>query len=151
MKTILLYLIFTLIILTSSIVYTSLYDIPFIKDYQVLSYCIVSGGLGGVLYCLRAIYLNYCVRKNWDQVWEIWYYIRPIVSLISGGVSYIFLQAGLLILESSSKPGASHFAYYAFAFVAGMNVDKFIGKIEDFAQKTWGIEKSRSANIDSQQ
>ena len=34
--------------------------------------------------------------------------------------------------------------FYALAFVAGMNVDKFVAKIEDIAQATWGIEKSRA-------
>jgi hypothetical protein len=145
MVLIIIYLVFILVALLASIVASTLYTIPFVSNHQTLIYCIIAGGIGGVLYCLRGVYLNYCVRKNWDKVWHVWYIVRPIVSLISGGVSYIFLQAGLLILESSNKPGASHLAFYAFAFVAGLNVDKFIAKIEDFAHKTWGIEKSRSA------
>jgi len=35
--------------------------------------------------------------------------------------------------------------FLALAFIAGLNVDKFITKIEDIAQATWGIEKSRTA------
>jgi len=33
----------------------------------------------------------------------------------------------------------------AFAFFAGLNVDKFVGKIEDVGMAIFGIEKSRTA------
>lgn len=146
MAWIVIYLFLFLSGLISSIVYFTLVHLPFVEHYHSLIYSIIAGGIGGVLYCLRGVYLNYCVRKSWDKTWHVWYVVRPVVSLITGGVSYIFLFAGLLILESSTKPNASHLAFYAFAFIAGMNVDKFIAKIEDFAHKTWGIEKSRSAD-----
>lgn len=106
----------------------------------------VSGGFGGCLYCLRGVYLNACVRKHWDVDWEPWYYIRPFASLLCGGVSCLFLKAGLLVLEAGEKINASQLGFYAFAFVAGLNVDKFVAKIEDIAQATWGIEKSRAAS-----
>ena len=48
------------------------------------------------------------------------------------------------MLESGTKSGASEIGFYALAFVAGLNVDKFVGKIEDVAQAVWGIDKSRS-------
>ena len=106
--------------------------------------CILAGGFGGGVYCLRGIYLNACVRKQWDGDWWPWYYIRPLVSLVCGGVSFIFLKAGLLLLESAgSRPDATQLGYLALAFIAGLNVDKFIAKVEDIAQATWGIEKSR--------
>jgi len=56
----------------------------------------------------------------------------------------MFLKAGLLILESGQKENASEIGFYALAFIAGLNVDKFLAKIEDVAQAVWGIEKSRS-------
>jgi len=63
-----------------------------------------------------------------------------------GGVSYLFLRAGLLILESGTRADSSHLGFYALAFKAGLNVDKFISKIEDVAQAVWGIEKSRTSS-----
>ena len=74
-----------------------------------------------------------------------WYYIRPFASLICGGVSCLVLKAGLLLLDASQPAGANELGFYAFAFVAGLNVDKFVSKVEDIAQATWGIEKSRTA------
>ncbi len=117
-----------------------------IEPYQLPLLCAISGGLGGCLYCMRAIYLNVCVRKQWDSDWCVWYFLRPIASGGTGAVSYLFLRAGLLVLESDTDPGASEFGFYALAFIAGLNVDKFIKKIEDIGEAVFGIEKSRAQN-----
>jgi hypothetical protein len=121
-------------------------NIPtWVQTNQIPITCAICGGFGGNLYCLRAIYLNYCVKKTWDPLWYAWYVIRPIVSMISGGVSCLFLKAGLLVLEAQPNTDSSYHGYHALAFIAGLNVDKFISKIEDIAQATWGIEKSRAS------
>ena len=106
-------------------------------------FCGLSGGIGGVTYCLRGIYLNACVFKRWDNTWLPWYFIRPLVSFICGVVSCLFLKAGLIVLEAQQADGSTDLAFYALAFIAGLNVDKFIEKIEDIAQVTWGIKKRR--------
>jgi hypothetical protein len=125
-------------------------DLPTWLDAIRLPFrCILLGGLGGVVYCLRGVYLNASVRKQWDPAWVPWYYIRPIVSLACGGISFLFLKAGLLLLESKQNTDSTDLGFYALAFVAGLNVDKFITKIEDIAQATWGIEKSRTASDSS--
>lgn len=104
---------------------------------------------GGCLYCFRAIYLNKCVRKQWDPDWHVWYFIRPITSTIAGAISYLFLKAGLLILESSTNAGSSEMGFFALAFIAGFNVDKFVAKIEEVAKAAWGIDKTRSSDINN--
>jgi len=111
-------------------------------------YCGLCGGVGGVTYCLRGIYLNACVRNNWSNSWLPWYFIRPIVSFICGVVSYLFLKTGLILLEAKQSDTTSNLALYALAFIAGLNVDKFIEKIEGIAEATWGIKKSRASNND---
>ena len=107
--------------------------------------CALVGGLGGSIYCLRGIYLNACVRKNWDNEWLPWYFIRPVVSHLCGAISFLFLKAGMLLLEATQTTTPTDLGFLALAFIAGLNVDKFISKIEDVAQATWGIEKSRTA------
>lgn len=113
--------------------------------YQLPISCGIAGGFGGVLYCLRGLYVNYSARKQWSTEWYPWYVIRPIASIMTGSVSFLFLKAGLLVLEAQPETTSSNFGFYALAFIAGLNVDKFISKIEDLAQATWGIEKSRAA------
>jgi len=115
-----------------------------IADNHIPLICCLLGGGGGCIYCLRAVYLNKCVHKRWDKDWHAWYFLRPVMSTCCGGVSFMFLKAGLLILESGQKENASEIGFYALAFIAGLNVDKFLAKIEDVAQAVWGIEKSRS-------
>ena len=68
--------------------------------------CAAVGGLGGCLYCLRAMYLNICVHKQWSRDWYAWYILRPLVSAGSGVVAFLFLKAGLLVLESGTHPDA---------------------------------------------
>jgi hypothetical protein len=146
MKLISLYLIALLVSLTYLIVLNLFGQLIVIGHdaLQVGVMCALIGGIGGCIYCLQAIYLNACVRKQWNKEWAPWYYIRPIVSIACGGVSYLFLRAGLLILESGTQSGSTDLGFYALAFIAGLNVDKFISKIEDIAQAVWGIEKSRA-------
>lgn len=119
---------------------------PEYEPLKVGLMCAFIGGVGGCIYCLRSVYIQACVKKQWDNEWIPWYYLRPIVSVACGGVSYLFLKAGLLILESGTNPGSSDLGFYALAFIAGLNVDKFLSKVEEIAQAVWGIEKSRSSS-----
>lgn len=114
-------------------------------EIQLAVRCAIAGAFGGVVYCLRGIYLNASVRKNWDPAWLPWYFIRPLVSTIVGGVSYLFLRAGLFVLESTRAADASAVGFFALAFIAGLNVDRFLAKLEDVAKATWGIRPSRTA------
>jgi hypothetical protein len=147
MKLIVFYLLALLLGLTYFLGLNLLGQLPSVFEaIKVGLMCAAIGGIGGCVYCLRGVYLNACVRKQWDDDWRPWYYIRPLVSIVCGGVSYLFLRAGLLILESGTRPDSSELGFYALAFIAGLNVDKFISKIEDVAQAVWGIEKSRTSS-----
>ncbi|WP_016834539.1 hypothetical protein [Herbaspirillum lusitanum] len=115
------------------------------EPIRVALACGLIGVIGGTLYCIRAVYVNKCVRQTWDPTWHVWYFLRPFASFLSGGASFLFLKAGLLVLESSSKQNSTELGFYALAFIAGLNVDKFVTKIEGVAHAVWGIEKSRSA------
>lgn len=118
---------------------------PWLTAQQSAFRCVLAGGFGGLLYLTRAIYINRAVRKSWDSNWHVWYYLRPAASLISGGVAYLFLSAGLLVLGAETRGGSASLGFIALAFVAGLNVDRFIDKVEDLAQAAWGIKKSRSS------
>jgi len=117
-------------------------------SFRLAALCGVFGGVGGVVYCLRGVYLSACVFKNWDEAWLPWYFIRPIVSCICGVVSLLFLKAGLIVLEASPNSNTSYLTFYALSFIAGLNVDNFIKKLEDIAQVSWGIKKSRTSEKD---
>lgn len=146
MKKVAIYQLLMLSLMIATTLQLNFFAIPSgVEKYHLLASCILLGGFGGIVYCLRGIYLNASVKGSWDPRWEAWYFIRPVVSLICGGVSYLFLKAGLLVLEAKSVEGSSDLGFLALAFIAGLNVDRFIGKIEEIAQASWGIEKSRAS------
>jgi len=151
MKRVFVYLISLLFLYTSVGLLLTTKKISLGHDALTLAaYCGLWGGIGGITYCLRGIYLNACVHNRWSEVWLPWYFIRPIVSFICGLVSCLFLRAGLIVLEAQQSDSSTNLAFYALAFIAGLNVDRFIEKIEDIAQTTWGIKKSRTSAKDNE-
>lgn len=114
-------------------------------ELRVAVLCVLFGGLGGITYCLRGVYLTACVRKQWDVGWLPWYVLRPVVSLVLGGVSYLFVKAGLLLLGATQTGGGPPLGIWALAFIAGLNVDRFLAKIEEIGSTAWGVEPSRQS------
>ena len=103
---------------------------------------ILFGLVGGCTYCIRGLYLQYCVKKEWDNRWIVWHIIRPFVSAICGAISLLLVKAGLLLFAVSHTNLQSHYGIYALAFVAGLNVDNFIKKIESIFKELIGINKT---------
>lgn len=148
MKLVITYLIVMLVIIALSFLGLEQFGLPDSLDSSELALrCALIAALGGILYCLRSVYLNRCVHDRWTKSWETWYYLRPITSFICGIVAYIFLKAGLVVLDASQNTDAGNFGYYAFAFFAGLNVDKFVAKIEEIGKSLFGIEKTRNAKL----
>lgn len=146
MRKIIFYLIGWLVVAVCSFFVHKLLAFPqWYLDNIIFARCASFGLIGGIIYCLRGVYVNYCVKGNWDKNWEVWYYLRPLTSGISGFISLVFLKAGLLVLEADQNPDAIAYGYLAIAFIAGYNVDNFMKKIEAVAQTIWGIQKSNAS------
>jgi len=143
-------LIFELIFITIMLSTIAVDKITWLEgDLKAAVTCILFGGLGGVTYCLRGVYLNACVRKQWDPIWLPWYFLRPVVSLVLGGISYLFVKSGLLLLGTSSEHSGNQLGIWAITFIAGLNVDRFLAKIETIGSTVWGLEPSRQSKPDS--
>lgn len=148
MKLVITYLVVMLVLIALSFLGLEQFGLPnSLTSSELAMRCALIAALGGILYCLRSVYLNRCVHDRWTKSWEIWYYLRPITSFICGIVAYIFLKAGLVVLDASQNTDAGNFGYYAFAFFAGLNVDKFVAKIEEIGKSLFGIEKTRNAKL----
>jgi hypothetical protein len=122
-----------------------LYQTTIPERLQPALYCILFGGVGGCVYCLRGVYLSSSVRDQWSNKWLIWYFIRPVVSSVVGGISFLFVNSGLLLLGAAKNPDASQLGMWAVAFLAGLNVDRFIEKFEGIGKSIWGVEPSRQS------
>ena len=121
----------------------------FLEPLRVAYNCVLAGGLGGCIYCLRGVYLSRSVRDDWDNRWFTWYLLRPVVSALMGGVAYIFLRGGLLVLDAEPDSDSISMGFIAVAFIAGLNVDRFLVRIEEVAQSAWGVRPSRASEGDS--
>lgn len=116
-----------------------------IEANRVIIGSVLIGGLGGIIYCARSVYINYAVKDKWDEKYWVWYAIRPIVSLVIGAVSYLFIKAGLMIFSSSEQYQLNQYSIWALAFISGLNVDKFLKKLEAVGETVWGIAPSNMA------
>lgn len=114
-------------------------------QYRLAYQCFIIGSLGGTVYCFRAVYLNRSVKGEWNNNWNVWYVLRPLVSGLVGAIAYVFLKAGLLVLDAGSPDQSSPYGFLALSFIAGLNVDRFLVKLEDVAQVSWGVKPSRSS------
>jgi hypothetical protein len=123
---------------------------PWVAKVQGVLTSTLMGGLGGALYCLRAVYLNAAVHDRFSPRWYIWYFLRPAASLILGGISFVVLKAGLLLLNGAPADSSSSYGFMALALIAGLNVDRFVQRLEDAAKAAFGIEKSRTSTRDDE-
>jgi len=131
--------------LGAGIWYLGVADLPYwVQPARTVLFSVAMGGLGGTAYCLRAVYLNISVHDRWAARWLPWYLIRPVVSGIFGGISFVVLKAGLLLLDAEDGSGGLNFGFLALAFIAGFNVDRFVKRMEEAAKATFGIEPSRT-------
>lgn len=141
------YLVIWLFVLSGSFFYLKFGSAPnYFSNFETLLGCILIGGIGGNVYCLRAIYLQACVKKEWDENWIVWYLLRPLLSIVVGGISYLFIKAGLVLFNSSGQSEINQLSIWSLAFLSGLNVDNFIKKIESIGETVWGISPSRVSN-----
>ena len=115
---------------------------PYLEKVNIVwIHTVLLGIIGGCTYCLRGLYIQYCVKKEWDNRWILWHIARPFISAILGGVSLIFVKAGLLVFNGETEIQKLYGAY-ALSFIAGLNVDNFIKKIESVLKELFGIRES---------
>ncbi|MCO4222132.1 hypothetical protein M2R27_08170 [Aeromonas hydrophila] len=115
---------------------------PWVVSIKQVIECVLVAVSGGGLYCLRAVYLNYSVRKQWDEVWVVWYLLRPFASGLMGFATYLIISAGLVAVGS---PSAEHpeKLLYVLSFFAGLNVDGFLKKFEGQVSSSVKVKESR--------
>lgn len=112
------------------------------KDLKLLLLCCVLAGLGGTIFCLRGVFEHACRNNDWAPKWNLWYYIRPIFSIGCGIIAFLFLKAGLFLLETNIPENATNIGYLVLSFIAGYNVDSFIERIEEIGKSVFSINTS---------
>jgi len=99
-----------------------------------LIYISSSGGIGGIIYCIRGFYQS-LAAKQFDFGWIWWYIFRPFISIVIGVFVYFLIVGGLLSLGSISAVDYSRSVmfYCAISFLAGFSFTQFADKLEELA------------------
>ena len=93
-----------------------------------------SGGIGGIIYCIRGFYQG-VASKEFDFSFTWWFIFRPFISVVVGIFAYFFIVGGLLSLGSISTVDYSRSVmfYCAISFLAGFSFTQFADKLEELA------------------
>jgi hypothetical protein len=57
------------------------------------------GGIGGVVGALYHLWWHISDRQDFDREYFMWYLVQPIMGLVLGGIVFLLLAGGLLILQ----------------------------------------------------
>lgn len=57
------------------------------------------GGIGGVVGALYALWWHISERQNFDRNYLMWYLVQPLMGLVLGGITFLILTGGFLILQ----------------------------------------------------
>lgn len=57
------------------------------------------GGIGGVVGALYALWWHISEKQNFDRHYMMWYLVQPLMGLVLGGIAFLILSSGFLILQ----------------------------------------------------
>ncbi len=79
------------------------------------------GGIGGIIGALYALWWHVSDQQDFDRQYMMWYLVQPIMGVVLGGIVYLLLTAGFLVLQiSPSDPNAgTRLLPYLLAVLAG--------------------------------
>jgi len=79
------------------------------------------GGIGGIIGALYALWWHVSDQQDFDQQYVMWYLVQPIMGVVLGGIVYLLLAAGFLVLQiTPSDPNAgARLLPYLLAVLAG--------------------------------
>lgn len=94
------------------------------------------GGIGGVVGALYALWWHISEKQDFDRHYMTWYLVQPLMGLALGGITFLILTGGFLILQvdlsgDRASTGALVLPYLA-AVLAGFRQNFVYGQLERF-------------------
>ncbi len=96
------------------------------------------GGLGGSVVSFTGIFWH---NRDWDQSYNYWHALRPLIGVVTGGVGCLLLLATTELATSGSR-AMNPDIYYAVAFVVGFAEATFRDLIKRLTDVLFGPGKS---------
>lgn len=93
------------------------------------------GAVGAVVLSLSGVFEH---RTDWDEEYCYWYWSRPLIGGVTGTISVLILQSGILAVggtlpNTSTTPTAKNLLYYLIAFISGYRENVFRDLIKRIA------------------
>ncbi len=58
------------------------------------------GGIGGAVGALYSLWWHVADRQDFDRQYVMWYIVQPIMGMVLGGIIYLAIAAGFLVLQA---------------------------------------------------
>ncbi len=90
------------------------------------------GGIGGIIGALYALWWHVSDRQDFERQYLMWYLVQPIMGLVLGGIVFLLLSGGFLLLQvqpSDSNVGA-RLVPYLVAVLAGFRQNFIYGQFD---------------------
>jgi hypothetical protein len=92
------------------------------------------GGIGGVTSALWSLHHHISVARDYDPVENLWYYSQPVLGMVLGGIVFLVLGAGFLVVQvdlaSQDAALGARLLPAAIAVVAGFRQSMVLELIE---------------------
>ncbi len=92
------------------------------------------GGIGGVVGALYTLWWHISETQNFDRNYMMWYMVQPLMGLVLGGIMFLVLTGGFLILQvdiSSEKASTgARLLPYLTAVLAGFRQNFIYEQLE---------------------
>jgi hypothetical protein len=90
------------------------------------------GGIGGIIGALYALWWHVSDQQDFERQYLMWYLVQPIMGLVLGGIVFLLLTGGFLLLQvqpSDSNAGARLIPYLV-AVLAGFRQNFIYGQFD---------------------
>lgn len=81
------------------------------------------GGIGGVVGALYHLWWHISEKQDFDRHYGTWYFVQPLMGLVLGGIVFLLMAGGLLVLQvdltASNASTATRLVPYLVAVLAG--------------------------------
>ena len=57
------------------------------------------GGIGGAIGALYSLWWHVAEEQDFDRQYSLWYIAQPIMGVVLGGIIYLLISAGFLVLQ----------------------------------------------------
>jgi hypothetical protein len=95
-----------------------------VKDFLPIWNTMMWGGIGGVIGALYHLWWHISDRQDFDAQYTMWYMVQPIMGLVLGGIVFLLMAGGLLVLQvdplsTTNANTATRLLPYLLAVLAG--------------------------------